>query len=156
MKKKSSLLPEFSRYHRRYWGVCGEFGWVRFLVVCFLYKTNPNPRKIIAVGKSGPFANFNLFFLGLGWPWVGQFVGFLVICICFSTQQNLVYRKHISSSLDTTPPVAVSLPKYQKKKNHPGFAHKSGGKSSKIPEEKKSPGVAHKSSDSARTWRTTL
>ena len=26
-----------------YSGVCGEFGWVRCLVVCFLYKTNPNP-----------------------------------------------------------------------------------------------------------------
>ena len=28
-----------------------------FLVVCFLHKTNPNPRKIIcSVGKSGPTA----------------------------------------------------------------------------------------------------
>ena len=59
-----------------HWGVCGELGWVRFSVVCFLYKTNPNPRKLFAVGKSGPNATFNLFLLGLGWPWVGKLVGF--------------------------------------------------------------------------------
>ena len=34
---------------------------------------------------------FNLIFLGLGWPWVGEFVGF-VIFTCFPTQQNLVNR----------------------------------------------------------------
>ena len=33
--------------------------------------------KLFAVGKSGPNATFNLIFLGLGWPWVGEFVGFL-------------------------------------------------------------------------------
>ena len=32
-------------------GVRGEFGWVGFLVVCFLYKTNPKPRKIICCGN---------------------------------------------------------------------------------------------------------
>ena len=26
-------------------------GWVRFLVVCFLYNANPNPRKLICCGK---------------------------------------------------------------------------------------------------------
>ena len=56
------------------YGVCGEFGWVGFLVVCFLYKINPNPPKMICCGeKSGPNATFfNLIFLGLGWPWVGE------------------------------------------------------------------------------------
>ena len=34
------------------------------------------------------------FFLGLGWPWVGDFVGFIIIFICFPTQENLLYRKH--------------------------------------------------------------
>ena len=34
------------------------------------------------------------FFFGLGWPWVGEFVGF-IICF-FPTQQNLVNRKHRS------------------------------------------------------------
>ena len=33
----------------------------------------------LSVGKSGPNATFNLFFLGLGWPWVGEFVGFMII-----------------------------------------------------------------------------
>ena len=30
---------------------CGEFDWVGFLVVCFLYKINPTPRKNICCGK---------------------------------------------------------------------------------------------------------
>ena len=30
------------------------FGWVGFLAVCFLYKINPNPRKIICCGKKWP------------------------------------------------------------------------------------------------------
>ena len=29
------------------------------------------------MGKSGPIATFNLFFLRLHWPWVGEFVGFI-------------------------------------------------------------------------------
>ena len=39
-----------------------------FLHVCFLRKTDPNPRKtILAAGKSGPKCHFfNLFFLGVG------------------------------------------------------------------------------------------
>ena len=73
-------------------GVCGEFGWVRFLVVCFLYKTNPNPNTCCRE-KSGPNSTLNLFFLGLGWPWVGEFVGVIIIFICFPTQHILVYRK---------------------------------------------------------------
>ena len=49
----------------------------------FLYpvsyrKSIPTHEKLFAVGKSRPNANlFNLFFLGLGWPWVGEFVGFV-------------------------------------------------------------------------------
>ena len=50
--------------------------------------------KSFAVGKSGRNATFNPFFLGLGWPWVGEFVGFIVIFKYFPTQQNLVNRKH--------------------------------------------------------------
>ena len=42
---------------------CGAFGWGRFLVVCFLYKINPNPRKITCCGeKRGPYATFNPIF----------------------------------------------------------------------------------------------
>ena len=58
-----------------------------FFVVCFLHENNPNPRKIIRCGgkkKGGPIATFNLFFLGLGWPWVGAFVGFIIIFTCSS------------------------------------------------------------------------
>ena len=44
--------------------------------------------------KSGPNATFNLTFLGLGWPWVGEFDGFITLFTCFPTQQNLAYRKH--------------------------------------------------------------
>ena len=49
--------------------------------------------KLLAVGKSGPIATFNLFFLGLGWPWVGEFVGFTITYTCFLNQHNLVCRK---------------------------------------------------------------
>ena len=35
--------------------ICGEIVLVRFLVVCFLYKTNPNPRRIICCGKNCHF-----------------------------------------------------------------------------------------------------
>ena len=72
--------------------VGGEFGWLGFLV-CFLYKINPNPRKNIFCEKTWPNATFDLVFLGLSWPRVGEFVGFIVIFICFPTQQNLVNRK---------------------------------------------------------------
>ena len=55
----------------------------------FLYKyikSIPTHEKISAVGKNGPNATFNLFFLGFGWPWVGEFVGFtILIIICFQT-----------------------------------------------------------------------
>ena len=37
--------------------------------------------KLFAVGKSGPNATFNLIFLGLRWPWVGEIVGFMIIFI---------------------------------------------------------------------------
>ena len=34
--------------------------------------------KIFAVGKGTQTPLFNLFFLGLGWPWVEEFVGFII------------------------------------------------------------------------------
>ena len=51
--------------------------------------------------KSGPIATFNQFFLGLGWPWVGEFVGFTIKSTRFPTQHDLVYRKH---TISTTQP----------------------------------------------------
>ena len=69
-----------------------NFGWVRFLAVYFLYKTDPNARKKtkIAVGKKvGPkMPLFDRFFLGLGWPWVGKFVGFIKICMFFNPTEH--------------------------------------------------------------------
>ena len=44
--------------------------------------------------KSGPNATFNPFFLGLGWPWVREFVGFIIMFTCFPAQQDSVNRKH--------------------------------------------------------------
>ena len=66
--------------------------------LCFLHETNPNPRKAICCGKKwekvAQNATFDLIFLGLGWPWVGGFDGFIIIFTCFSTRRNLVYREH--------------------------------------------------------------
>ena len=28
------------------------------------------------------------------WPWVGESVGFIIVFVCFPTQQNMVNRKH--------------------------------------------------------------
>ena len=74
-----------------------NFVWVRVLVVCFLYKTNPNPRKgILLWEKVAQMPLFKPNFccccccshinswlqcsprLGLGWHWVGEFVGFMI------------------------------------------------------------------------------
>ena len=58
----------------------------------------PTHENLFAVGKSGPTATFNLIFLGLGWPWVGEFVDFIIIFICFPTQQSFVNRKHLRTA----------------------------------------------------------
>ena len=43
-------------------------------------KSDPTHEKKIAMGKKvGSNATFTLFFLGLGWPWVGEFVGFMIM-----------------------------------------------------------------------------
>ena len=71
-----------------------------FLVVCFLYETNPNPRKNICLcEKVVQTPLFNLIFLGVGWPWVGEFDGFIILLVCFPTEQNLVYRRHPINSV---------------------------------------------------------
>ena len=84
-----------------YYGVGGEFGWVGLLAVCFHYKINPNPRKICAVGKSGPNATFNLIFLGLDWPWVfGSSSDSQYHLYVFQpNRQNLVNHKHRTVSV---------------------------------------------------------
>ena len=55
----------------------GNLAGLGFLQSVSYIKSIPSHEQVFAVvGKSGPNANFNLFFLGLGWPWVGEFVGF--------------------------------------------------------------------------------
>ena len=72
---------------------------VGFLAVCFLRMKNPTPRKMFALGKSGPNATFNLIFLGLGWPWVGNLVGFITTFICYPIQQDFIAKTFILTSL---------------------------------------------------------
>ena len=91
--------PDKSRKSHSLVNGCREFGWVGFLAVCFLYEINPNPRKKVAAAKGGPNATFNLIFLGLGWPWVGGFVGFVMILICFPTQPSLVYSNRANTRI---------------------------------------------------------
>ena len=75
---------------------------VGFLVVCFLYKRNPSlvreKKKKIAVGKKvAQMPTFNLILLGFGLALgCGEFVGFMIIFICFPTQQILINRKHLA------------------------------------------------------------
>ena len=57
-------------------------------------KPIPTHEKLFAVGKSGPNDTFNLIFLGLGWPWVGEFVGFIILFIYFPTKINLANNQH--------------------------------------------------------------
>ena len=71
----------------------GEFGWVGFLAVCFLFTINSNPRKIVFRGEADQNATLNLIVLGLGSPWVEKFVDFMIIFIDFSTQHHLVNGK---------------------------------------------------------------
>ena len=61
-----------------------------FLQSVSYLKSIQTHEKLFAAGKSGPNATFNLIFLGLGWPWVGEFVGFMIIFLylgTFLTQQ---------------------------------------------------------------------
>ena len=52
-------------------------------------KSIPTHQKLFAVGKSDPNATFNPIFLGLGWPWVGEFVGYIVTFICISSPNRI-------------------------------------------------------------------
>ena len=76
-------------------------GWVSRSLFPY-QKSIPTHEKLFAVGKKvaqRPLFNL-IFFLGWGWPWVGEFDGFIIIFICFPTQQNSVvsqtpYTRHI-------------------------------------------------------------
>ena len=68
--------------------------------LAFLYsisyiKSISTHEKIFAVGKKvAQMPLLTYFFVGLGWPCVGEFDGFIIIFTCFPTQQNSVNRKH--------------------------------------------------------------
>ena len=65
-----------------------------FLQSVFYIKSIPTHEKIFAMGKKvAQVPPFNLFFLGSGWPSVGEFDGFIITFILFPTQQNLVHRR---------------------------------------------------------------
>ena len=79
---------------------CGarQFGWVGcFLQSVSYMKSVPAHEKKKCSGKKvAQVPLFNLFFfVGLSWPWVGEFVGFIVTFLCIPTQQNLVNRIHL-------------------------------------------------------------
>ena len=59
-----------------------------------IIKSIPTRKKSFDARKSGPNATFSLIFLWLGWPWVGEFFGFMTILTCFPTQQNFANGKH--------------------------------------------------------------
>ena len=72
-----------------------NFGWVGFVVVFSLRKVNPNRPKIICCGKKvAQMPLFGLTFLGLGWPWVGEFVGFIKIFYVFQPNRIWEIAKH--------------------------------------------------------------
>ena len=63
-------------------GCSRRIGWVRFVVVCFLYKTNPNPHeKLFACGekKSGPNTTFSTYQVYYFSGWVGLGLGSLSV-----------------------------------------------------------------------------
>ena len=61
-------IEQYQLYSINYKGVCGEFGWVGFLVVCFLYKINSNlSGKYLLWEKVAQIPPLTSFFLG----WVG-------------------------------------------------------------------------------------
>ena len=64
-------------------------GWVPCSSVSYI-KPILTHEKIFAVGKKWPkMPLFNPFFLGLGWPWVGEFVGFIVAFLHVSNPNRI-------------------------------------------------------------------
>ena len=88
----------------RHQGVCGRtwLGWVSRSLLPEKKQIPPH-EKSFCCGKKWPkfhvfFSSY--FFLGLGWPWVGEFVGFIIV-ISFPTHHNLVNRMHPNTRIPT-------------------------------------------------------
>ena len=58
----------------------------------------PTHEKLFAVGKMAQMPLLTSVFLGSVGPWVGEFVGFIIIVICSPTQQNLVIIANMPST----------------------------------------------------------
>ena len=67
-----------------------SFVWLGFLQSISYINSIPTDEKSFAVGKKSgaQMPLFNLIFLGLGWPSVGEFVGFMIILMRFPTQSG--------------------------------------------------------------------
>ena len=61
--------------------------------VSYINQSQPT-KKYLLWEKVAKMPLLTYFFLGLGWPWLGEFVGFIVILICFPSRHSLVNRKH--------------------------------------------------------------
>ena len=58
-----------------------------FLQSVSYIKPIPTHEKILCCGeKVAQMPLFTLIFLGLGWPWVEEFVGFIITFTCIPTQ----------------------------------------------------------------------
>ena len=48
--------------------------------VSYIKSIPTHEKNICGEKKVAQLPPYNLVFLGLGWPWVGEFVGFMIIC----------------------------------------------------------------------------
>ena len=72
-----------------------RWGWVSSSLFPIQNQSRPHEINIYLLWeKVAPNAAFHLIFLGLGCPWVGEFVGFILLLTCFPPQHDLVNRKH--------------------------------------------------------------
>ena len=94
---------------RRMW-----LGWASCSLFPTLNQSQPTKKRFLWE-KVTQMPLLTYYFLRLGWPWVGEFVGFMIIVTCFPTQQNLVYRKHpiaVPSRQDHPTPSSKYTPPY--------------------------------------------
>ena len=65
-----------------------------FLKSVYYIESIPTHEKMTLLWeKRVPNTTFNLIFLGLGWPWVGEFVGFIVIIFIYICITNITCER---------------------------------------------------------------
>ena len=99
--KKSVVYLKSPVFGLIHWALAENLVGLGFLQSVSYIKSILNQRKNICCGKKKwpEMLLSACFFLGLGWPWVGEFVGFMMTFICFPTQQhwyiaNVLIHKH--------------------------------------------------------------